>query len=1155
MEASEAAPTTTAANDNTTGPYTLRELIRDVPLGVHEDDTPAYITCVDAWSSNLYIGTSAGQVLHYVSIPPDPSDTSGQPSFIFATKLEPAYETEQEGADRGVKKILVLPNAQKACILCNGTSTFYTLPELSPAFGGRIKQGNCLWIGGIDEVEHNYGGNAAYGTVIVISLRTKLRLIRIGVEARKIRDIELGGVTAVARREDLACVANGKAYSLLDVVNQRNFELFPISTSSVPESAPVETVRTREPSRSFSSRSPVRLGRGHERNFSLDAAPPKSGDRLRPGSRSPWPARRSSKPTESPAQPASREESPVKPGSGNASARTSLEVPHDPSPAPPVPAWKPLPPNIVSPSANEFLLTTGTSLAEPGVGMFVNGDGDPSRGTIEFSTYPTSLVIDGAGRHSNLPDQDQGEKYVMALVRRSLDGESGPAVEVQRCDIDMSETLSRKQWLALPSIAQADVGTVGNEINVGTGLQRATSSIQLSVPEITSCLRLRRLPLNTTTTDAERSSEAESKRNAEEDGFTSRLANVEANILLFHGDQVSWVLRSALVTQLERQLQSAVQETSSSELSIDVHTVQRVINSIRGQDPTTELDFLTLTYIRQKASLLLFGNLGLQTAAGTIAYEHDKRRAEVALMDGEIDPRVLLLLVPPFVDEVDEGERGIWISQGLRDTIASLRSHCDTESMVQDAKGAYGDNLLHLLKRYLTIWRKKKGMASVADEAHVFRSVDAALLHVLLVLDQDSPRGIAALGTIRAELNEVVDKGVDCFDRAKELFEQFHRLYLLSRLYQSRKMTAQVLSTWRRVLEGEVDLGGELVEGEHDVRRYLTKLRDAALVREYGSWLANRNPKLGVQVFADETAKVKFRPEEAVAILKENAPGAVKDYLEHLVFGKNQGQYVNDLLIFYLDTVLSELDREDGESKATLRQSYETYRALRAPKPTYRHYITDNAVEAEWWANRLRLLQLLGGSHGSAAEYDVDALDKRLEPYSDVLVPEMIILNSRRGNHEEALRLLAQGLGDWDTAIRYCLLGGNGLFHTASLGSSPITITHEHQARLFSTLLHEFFRIPDLSERLERTSELLERFGAWFEVEDVLERIPEGWSVQMVEGFLMHALRRLVAEKHESKIVRGLRGAQNLRVVDGWGEKVEAMKPVVVTVAGQDGEG
>ncbi|KAK5726076.1 hypothetical protein LTR15_004268 [Elasticomyces elasticus] len=1124
------------------GAYALRELIWDVPLGEHSDGSRAHITCVDTWNSNLYIGTSAGEVLHYVSIPGETPQSPAQ--YIFASRLEPVYNTQQEGAERGVKKILLLPNAQKACILCNGTLTFYTLPELSPAFGGKIKQPGCLFVGGVDQMEHNWGGNAAYGTVIVICLKQKLRLIRIGDEARKIRDIELGGVCAIQRSQDLACVADGQGYSLLDVVNQRKNELFPIATFSGPSEEDVAVTptlqqtlpavsRTRESSRSFSSPSPIRLGRGHERNVSMGAPPKDTSHLLQPDSSSRWPARNSSKLGDSREQSPTKQ-SPTQPGSAEVSARNSTDTPRE---APPPQVKRLLPPNIATPTANEFLLTTGTSMEEPGVGIFVNLDGDVVRGTIEFSTYPTSLVLDGrrdfaGGESEEIVGSGGEEGWVLAIVRRKgVKGKEGweTGVESQRWDGEPGEGGARG-WLSIRGVGGGGggKGEVGGEEGeeYGVGLRRASSSVQLSVPEIGAALRLRRLPLAKPTSEG--SAERDAKRDEEEDNFVSRLTSVEARILLYHSDNISWVLRTTLLTRLDSQLQAAVTRPNNIDnngLTIDVPAVQRVVNSIRGQDATNELDFMTLTYIRQKASLLLFGNLILQTAQGVGGEVRDKLFTEEVLVAGEIDPRIILSSIPELAVEIEEGEAGMWVSQGLRDVVVMLREGFMAEKLVKDAKVGYEGDLLQLVKRFLLAWRKKKGFGSTA-------------------------RGPAVPGSVRAELNDVVDRGVDCFERAVELFEEEGRLYMLSRLYQSRKMTSLVLATWRRILEGEHDVGGELVEGEQDVRKYLAKLRDGELVKEYGGWLASRNPKLGVQVFADEGGRVKFPPEEAVGILKGRAPGAVKDYLELLVFGKGMAGYVNDLIAFYLDTVLSELKRSAG-SKEVLLQSYETYRAMRAPKPTYRQFISDNAVPEEWWANRLRLLQLIGGSHGAAEKYDGDSLGERLAPYSEELVPEMIILNARRGKHEEALRLLVQGLGDYDTGVRYCLLGGERIFHAGSgVGGDERAVPGlEEQKRLFGILLNEFLRLEDVSERLERTAELLERFGGWFDVADVLELVPEDWSVELVSGFLVHAFRKLVRERNETVVVKALSGAQNLRRAGEWVEKVEGMRAVVVSAA------
>jgi hypothetical protein len=236
--------------------------------------------------------------------------------------------------------------------------------------------------------------------------------------------------------------------------------------------------------------------------------------------------------------------------------------------------------------------------------------------------------------------------------------------------------------------------------------------------------------------------------------------------------------------------------------------------------------------------------------------------------------------------------------------------------------------------------------------------------------------------------------------------------------------------------------------------------------------------------------------------------------------------YVNELIAFYLDTVITELEN-NPESRATLSQTYETYRILEPPKPTYHSFITDNAIPAEWWDARLRLLQLLG----ETSSYDVDTVLSRLQPYEQELVSEMIILNGRRERHQEALRLLTHGLGDYNTAIKYCLYGYASIFRPMTTGALPVSSSEmpsrAEQARLFNSLLQEFLRIEDLSQRVERTSELLERFGGWLDVADVLAIVPDEWSVDVFSAFLIQALRKLVRDKSESEIVRALSDAQN----------------------------
>lgn len=245
-------------------------------------------------------------------------------------------------------------------------------------------------------------------------------------------------------------------------------------------------------------------------------------------------------------------------------------------------------------------------------------------------------------------------------------------------------------------------------------------------------------------------------------------------------------------------------------------------------------------------------------------------------------------------------------------------------------------------------------------------------------------------------------------------------------------------------------------------------------------------------------------------------------------------------------------------ARASLAESYSTYRALRPPKPTYLNFITENTPGEPWWQSRLRLLQLLSGTSGtqfsstalpSNITYSIPNVLARIEPYQDDLVSESIILDGLQGHHRAALRLLTHGLGDYDSAIRYCLFGGPRSA-TSSGGAQPELAAHDLQTKLFRHLLDEFLQIRDLTDRIERTSDLLARFGAWFDVREVLELVPEEWSVDILGGFLVQVFRTLVSQSREARIERALSAGLNLRVGVQYTDSMEKAGPWV-----EDGEG
>ena len=809
-------------------------------------------------------------------------------------------------------------------------------------------------------------------------------------------------------------------------------------------------------------------------------------------------------------------------------------------------------PHILSPTPDEFLLVTGTHPLEPGIGMFVNLDGDPTRPTIQFEHYPKQVVSYGTvadlgSSRSTLSEEDNG--FILASLARRSESRVHHGIEIQGWDAG-GDVNSQKFWLEAPeadaSVAYGIRSLIGEEeihlqdIVDKLCQQRFTpfpspieiSSVSLKSSDSRTALSMERVDKEKELFEREGDSSSEAslpegwdvQRNLEEEQFTRRLAMARAKLAVWTGDCIWWALRNPLIIQLDSILDTTRLSNASQPGPIDKTAVFGVLATIRGREPKTELEFMSLGYLRQKAGVLLLTSL-LLAADNDEFSDRELDILEEVLVESKLDPRVVLSLVPKIRNEIIEGRRGIWVPGGVKKIAeAYLRSNEFLERAMHPIS-SLSPRTIHFFRKFLFSWRKMKGFGSIADEHEVFRAVDAALLMVLLDLDQSSQGG-----PIRVELNQVVDRGVECFDRAVDLLESYHRLFVLSRLYQSRKMRAEVLATWRRIIEGEEDRGDEQPPDEERVRDYLTKTSNRELVKEYGLWLANRNPKLGVQVFAEDKGKApKFEPAEAVKMLKEESPNAVKYYLEHLVFGKGHSAYVNDLIHYYLDVLVTDL-QSSQESREIVKSTYDAYRALEAPKPTYRHFLTDNAPpDDEVWQSRLRLLQLLGGGH----DYDSSIIRDRIAslPEEELLVPETIILAGKARQHQDALRLLVHKLGDYDTAISYCLRGGSSIY-AARPGRSEESMppSMAEQRRLFHAVFGEFLTLEDVSNRVHQTGALLEHFGGWFEIDDVLAMIPDSWSVGIVAGFLAGSLRRIVRDRNEVLLRTALHRAQNLQV-------------------------
>ena len=764
-------------------------------------------------------------------------------------------------------------------MVCNSTLTFYSLPELSPAYGGSVKVGKCAWIT-VAHDERPLSKRADDGVLLMICVDRRMQLVRIGETERPKRPktIDLAGSVNAECSGHIACVANKQAYSLLDITEQQQIPLFDINPQS--DNDPEQVSEKELPSPPTSSER-SRSEREVQPDNAAEATGPSSGktDDAATGDDG---ASEDAAGAAFPPRSSSLEPSSAPPEQASGSARKSTE---------PIQLLKP---NISIVTTAEFLLTTGTSKSEPGVGIFVNHDGDVVRGTLQFSKYPDDILVDLQNEQSAtqvLPDSPFAsslEGYVLAVVDRIEGDKTTKQIEIQQIDAQSKDNAS--PYTLDPRNADPPISNNGYVSTLGLG--RSTSSQEVVLPEIVERLRPKRFDLTAQAISDEGESDAKRPPSVEQElEFVQKLSRTPAQSLMFTNSSVWWMARTSPVIQLDDQLNSAIYgQVTEMVQFIDRNDVGEVLSLLRVreeiQNTLDELTFLTHRYLRQKASVLLFYDLVHQTAGGNMTYERDRELTEQVLAEGDVDPRVLIAAIRDLRTDIKVGESGMWLQSGV-DHVWQLFRQCSALNTSVDPKSRSWQGLLQMLKRYLLRWRRKRGYGSVADDKTLFACVDFALLQILLTLDSTHPRGRASKGSARAELNALVDEGVECFDDAVELLEKQHRLYILSRLHQGRRQYGRVLETWKRIVEGPPDAGGELGNGEDEIRDYLTKRKDKALIQEYGTWLAARNPGIGVRVFADPKSQVRFDPREVVDLLKEHAPNAVKEYLEQLVFGNN----------------------------------------------------------------------------------------------------------------------------------------------------------------------------------------------------------------------------------------------------------------------------
>uniref|UniRef100_A0A8C9AB97 Transforming growth factor beta receptor associated protein 1 n=1 Tax=Prolemur simus TaxID=1328070 RepID=A0A8C9AB97_PROSS len=305
---------------------------------------------------------------------------------------------------------------------------------------------------------------------------------------------------------------------------------------------------------------------------------------------------------------------------------------------------------------------------------------------------------------------------------------------------------------------------------------------------------------------------------------------------------------------------------------------------------------------------------------------------------------------------------------------------------------------------------------------------------------------------------------------------------LLTDMFSFCLVLLHPVALWVNIVNGDIQDSTRSDVYEYVVD-FLACCVDRELVWAHADWVLQKSEEIGVQVFTRrplEEQQNSFKPDDIINCLKKY-PKALVKYLEHLVIDKRlqKEEYHTHLALLYLEEVLQQ--RAPAGSKGA--EATETQAKLR------------------------RLLQ-------KSDLYRVHFLIERIQGAG--LPMESAILHGKLGEHEKALHILVHELKDFSAAEDYCLW--------CSEGQDP-----PHRQRLFHTLLAIYLHAgPSAHELTVAAVDLLNRHATEFDAAQVLQLLPDTWSVQLLCPFLTGAVRDSVHARRTMQVAVGLARSENL---------------------------
>ncbi|ODQ47822.1 hypothetical protein PICMEDRAFT_15710 [Pichia membranifaciens NRRL Y-2026] len=277
-----------------------------------------------------------------------------------------------------------------------------------------------------------------------------------------------------------------------------------------------------------------------------------------------------------------------------------------------------------------------------------------------------------------------------------------------------------------------------------------------------------------------------------------------------------------------------------------------------------------------------------------------------------LDPRLMIYI---FNSGSDGIYGSVWTYQILFDSIREL----------QEAKRS--NDMKDFFKLYLNTCLAMEFKENAID---IGKSVEVALVNLGVSNNEDLE---PVIHEIKYSTNEII-----------EILLLNKKYFLLSKFYSKLKDHRQLLYYWKGLIDGELedDEFNKNFKDEKKSLQYLVNyiltncIEDSVVIDKYSEWLLKAYPKFGLKLVTDKRVKqLQLNDIKILNLLtcedEEDQKNLKLTYLEYIFENKGEKHFLGDLILIYLDMIISIYER-NLKVKNVIDKAITEYLELDTPK-------------------------------------------------------------------------------------------------------------------------------------------------------------------------------------------------------------------------------